>query len=222
MENRKTKEQQKGNCEFKNRPSNRSTSTVPRRNLRESVSSAKNKQHQGSFQGQKSFKENQNQRNNIRRDKNMFPTDINMRNSDTQAGELQERKRHNKRSEELEERGQNMQIGGKALTAAGKIYSGIGGAAIKALAANHPEWYLKDALLADQNTQISTQIPVGYNQKVFSLQTRKLSDKTACFTTYYYSPLMCAYYGTYTDDPNEAASYVRSAPMNYVNKALYA
>jgi hypothetical protein len=81
---------------------------------------------------------------------------------------------------------------------------------------------LKDALLADQNTQISTQIPVGYNQEVFSLQTRKISDKTACFATYYYAPLMCAYYGTYTDDPNIAASYVRSAPMNYVNKALYA
>lgn len=68
----------------------------------------------------------------------MFPTDINMRNSDTQAGELQERKRHNVRSEQLEERGQNMNMGNSVINAMGRAYSGIGGAAVRGLL-NHPE-----------------------------------------------------------------------------------
>jgi hypothetical protein len=139
MENRMPNKQQKENCGFKNQSNNRPASSVPTRNIRANGGYAKSKQTKGSFKGQESRKSDQNQRNNIRRSKKMFPTDINMRNSDTQAGELQERKRHNKRSEELEERGQNMQMGGNAMSTLGKIYSGIGGAAIGALARNHPE-----------------------------------------------------------------------------------
>lgn len=136
MENRTQNQQStKGHSVQAN---SRSTNSVPRRNLRESVGNAKNKQTKGLSWRHKDSKDNRSTKENLRRNNKMFPTDINMRNSDTQAGELQERKRHNKRSEELEERGQNMQIGGSALNAAGRMYGGIGGAAMKALL-NHPE-----------------------------------------------------------------------------------
>lgn len=107
----------------------------------------------------------------------MFPTDINMRDSDTRKGELEERKRHNRKDEELTARGQDLGVANAGIKAAG----GIVGSALR----NHPEWYLKDPLIADQNTQISTQIPVGYNQKVFEFASdQSVSDKTCSFVSY--------------------------------------
>lgn len=142
MENRtqiyKTKQQKGHNVQSIRKPS----STVSRRSVRESDGFTKNKQTKGSQKFQNNFAKNRNSKGNIRRNKNMFPTDINMRNSDTQAGELQERKRHNRKSEELEERGQNLQMGNTVLKGATGAIGKIGGAILGPAAAsvfNHPE-----------------------------------------------------------------------------------
>lgn len=81
---------------------------------------------------------------------------------------------------------------------------------------------MNDPSLASQTTQISVQVPVGFNQPFLDTADYSGGDKSTIMLSYGYIPLLVAYSGVKAQLEQDVTANVESSPCNYVSKALYA